>query len=64
MDFLVRFVQMHEDFRLAEIAALAALAGVQVEVVSYSIDVRQRFHSMWLCFLWRFLRGRLHYQVI
>ena len=40
MDFLIRFVQVHEEFRLAEIEALAAIAGVVIEVVSYSKKVR------------------------
>ena len=40
MDFLVRFVQVHEEFRLAEIQALAVVAGIAIEVVSYSNDVR------------------------
>ncbi len=40
MDFLIRFVQVHEEFRRAEIEALAAIAGVVVQVVSYSNKVR------------------------
>lgn len=36
MDFLIRFVQVHEQFRQAEIEALGAIAGVLVEVISYS----------------------------
>lgn len=40
MDFLIRFVQVHEQFRQAEIEALGAIAGVLVEVISYSNKVR------------------------
>lgn len=40
MDFLIRFVQVHEQFRQAEIEALGTIAGVLVEVVSYSPKVR------------------------
>jgi tRNA G10 N-methylase Trm11 len=36
MDFLIRFVQVHEQFRQAEIEALGTMAGVLVEVISYS----------------------------
>jgi tRNA G10 N-methylase Trm11 len=36
MDFLIRFVQVHEQFRQAEIEALGTIAGVLVEVISYS----------------------------
>jgi tRNA (guanine10-N2)-methyltransferase len=40
MDFLIRFVQVHEEFRQAEIEALATIAGVVIRVVSYSNNVR------------------------
>ncbi|KAF2204616.1 tRNA guanosine-2'-O-methyltransferase [Delitschia confertaspora ATCC 74209] len=36
--YLVRFVQMHESFRKAELEALAELAGVEIEFVSYQKD--------------------------
>ncbi|KAI9731667.1 MAG: hypothetical protein M1818_007797 [Claussenomyces sp. TS43310] len=36
MDYLIRFTQAHETFRLAEIEALAVLEGIKVEVLSYS----------------------------
>jgi tRNA (guanine10-N2)-methyltransferase len=45
MEFLIRFVQVHEDFRQAEIEALAVIAGVAIEVVSYSKDVRHALCS-------------------
>jgi tRNA G10 N-methylase Trm11 len=40
MDFLIRFVQVHKEFRQAEIEALAGIAGVTVQVLLYSDDVR------------------------
>jgi tRNA G10 N-methylase Trm11 len=40
MHFLIRFAQMHEQFRQAEIEALGTIAGVPVEVISYSNKVR------------------------
>lgn len=36
MDYLIRFAQVHENFRQAEIEALTSLAGTKVEIVSYS----------------------------
>ena len=36
MEYLIRFVQLHESFRKAEILALAELADVNVEVLIYS----------------------------
>jgi tRNA (guanine10-N2)-methyltransferase len=38
MDYLVRLVQLHEDFRLAEIRSLASFFSIQIEIVSYSTD--------------------------
>ena len=40
MEYLVRFSQSHESFRLAEIQALATLENVALEIVSYIPDVR------------------------
>ncbi len=45
MEFLIRLVQTHEDFRLAELEALAAIAGVHVEMVSYSKTVRSMMNT-------------------
>lgn len=39
MEFLIRFVQAHEDFRLAEVESLAAVAGIEVDIVSYEKTV-------------------------
>ena len=39
MDYLIRFVQIHETFRKPEIEALAVLTDVDVEFLSYSEDV-------------------------
>ncbi|KAI0489947.1 S-adenosyl-L-methionine-dependent methyltransferase [Xylaria cf. heliscus] len=36
MQYLIRFTQLHESFRLAEIHALAVLAGVDLKIISYS----------------------------
>ncbi|KAL9609895.1 MAG: hypothetical protein Q9167_005366 [Letrouitia subvulpina] len=36
MEYLVRFVQVHETFRRPELEALADLAGINVEFVDYS----------------------------
>lgn len=40
MEYMIRFLQVHETFRLAEIEALAALEGINLEVLSYSLSVR------------------------
>jgi hypothetical protein len=53
MEYLLRFIQTHETFRLPEIQALADLEGIPMEVVSYSLDVRAphsppRTHSLTL----------------
>lgn len=39
MDYLIRFSQSHETFRLPEVQALAVLEGIDMKVVSYSNDV-------------------------
>jgi tRNA (guanine10-N2)-methyltransferase len=39
MEYMVRFTQVHETFRLAEIKALAVLEGIDLEVLSYSPSV-------------------------
>ncbi|KAH8159184.1 hypothetical protein CIB48_g9058 [Xylaria polymorpha] len=36
MRYLIRFTQLHEAFRLAEIQALAVLANVDLKIISYS----------------------------
>ncbi|KAI2617687.1 tRNA guanosine-2'-O-methyltransferase TRM11 [Hypomontagnella submonticulosa] len=36
MEYLIRFSQSHESFRLAEIQALAVVEGIDLEVISYS----------------------------
>ncbi|SPO04127.1 probable TRM11 Catalytic subunit of an adoMet-dependent tRNA methyltransferase complex (Trm11p-Trm112p) [Cephalotrichum gorgonifer] len=38
MDFLIRFTQSHETFRLPEIQALAALEGIELIVKDYQTD--------------------------
>ncbi|KAK1848922.1 RNA methylase family protein [Colletotrichum chrysophilum] len=39
MEYLVRFSQAHESFRLPELQALADLEGIQMKVVEYSAEV-------------------------
>ena len=39
MEYMIRFTQTHETFRLAEIKALAALENIELEVLSYSPSV-------------------------
>lgn len=39
MNFLIKFAQTHESFRLAEIHALAELEGVDLTIVDYSDEV-------------------------
>ncbi len=46
MDYLIRFVQIHETFRKPEIEALAVLADVNVEFLFYSENVRTKFDSL------------------
>lgn len=36
MDYLIRLVQAHQDFRLAEIRSLASYFRIEVEIVSYA----------------------------
>ncbi|KAH6635083.1 S-adenosyl-L-methionine-dependent methyltransferase [Chaetomium sp. MPI-SDFR-AT-0129] len=38
MDYLIRFSQSHETFRLPEIQALAIVEGIDMKVVSYSLE--------------------------
>ncbi len=40
MEYLVRFVQMHESFRKAELEASADLYGINMEFLNYSQYVR------------------------
>lgn len=39
MEYLIRFIQMHESFRKAETEALAELFGLQIEWVFHSEHV-------------------------
>ena len=43
MEYLIRFVQVHETFRKPEIEALALLAGITVEWVDYNESVYSIF---------------------
>lgn len=40
MEYLIRFVQVHETFRRPEVQALATLADINVEFLVYSEYVR------------------------
>jgi tRNA (guanine10-N2)-methyltransferase len=39
MEYMIRFSQVHETFRLAEITALAVVEGIELEVLSHSLSV-------------------------
>jgi tRNA (guanine10-N2)-methyltransferase len=39
MDYLVRFSQSHETFRVPELQSLAVVEGVDMKIVSYSLEV-------------------------
>lgn len=39
MEYLIRFTQWHETFRLAEIQAIADLHKIDLKIVSYSDEV-------------------------
>lgn len=39
MDFLVRFTQVHETFRIPELESLAKLEGVNLTIKEYREDV-------------------------
>jgi tRNA (guanine10-N2)-methyltransferase len=39
MEYMIRFNQVHETFRLPEIEALAVLHNISLEVLSYSPSV-------------------------
>lgn len=43
MEYLIRFVQVHESFRKPEVEALAALAKFDVEFLDYSECVCSSF---------------------
>ncbi|KAJ2984596.1 hypothetical protein NUW58_g5974 [Xylaria curta] len=38
MKYLIRFTQIHETFRLAELQALAVLAKVDLKIIAYSTE--------------------------
>ncbi|KAM5354368.1 hypothetical protein ACJ41O_001017 [Fusarium nematophilum] len=38
MDFLIKFAQAHESFRVAEIEALALVEGLDLKIIAYSQD--------------------------
>ena len=46
MEYLIRFVQVHETFRRAEMESLAILANVSLEILNYDEYVCFGFHSV------------------
>lgn len=46
MEYLIRFVQVHQTFRRAEIESLAILADVNIEILNYDEYVRFTLHSI------------------
>ena len=53
MEYLIRFAQQHESFRLPEIQALATLARIDLEIISYNEHVRViSLHTYFLSFTW------------
>lgn len=44
MEYLLRFVQVHESFRKPEILALATLLRVEIDFLDYSDSVRLQSH--------------------
>lgn len=63
MEYVARFSQQHESFRLAELQALASVEGVELEVVSYSADVCFSIHLDYVPMLISFCaRTYLHQQ--
>ena len=52
MEFLIRFSQSHETFRMPEIQALALVAGADMKVIFYDVDVStcQRWPSFFSFF--------------
>lgn len=47
MEYLIRFSQSYETFRLPEIQALAVIEGIDLEVVSYSLEVKCPYLAGW-----------------
>lgn len=42
VDYLVRLVQIHLDFRKAELVSLAAAEDIKIQILEYDDDVRMR----------------------
>jgi tRNA (guanine10-N2)-methyltransferase len=40
MDYLIRFAQTHESFRIPELEALAQLQGTLLDIIEYNDEVR------------------------
>lgn len=50
MEYLVRFVQLHESFRKAELEALADLYGINMDFLHYDQYVRYYIIRLLCCF--------------
>jgi tRNA (guanine10-N2)-methyltransferase len=48
MEYLIRFTQVHETFRLAEIEAIATLQNISLEIISYSPTVSKTSYLLHL----------------
>lgn len=48
MNFLIKFAQIHESFRLAEIQALAEIEGVDLAIINYNDQVSRVFVLVFL----------------
>jgi hypothetical protein len=48
MEYMIRLTQVHTNFRLAEIKALAVLENIDLEVLSYSPAVSASLTAAWL----------------
>lgn len=43
MECMIKFAQVHEDFRLAEIKAIAVAENIDLSILDYSDDVRRQY---------------------
>lgn len=59
MEYLIRFAQVHETFRLPELQAVATLAGVDYEIIRYGKYVCQPcfVHLQFLQYFDKFVAG-------
>jgi tRNA G10 N-methylase Trm11 len=60
MEYMIRLAQCHETFRVPELQAVATLAGIDLEVVSYDPWVCRSFWNPLRSGL-RIVRAQSHY---